>query len=176
MGRPPPGGPHERVNTALRQLTSEVQALSYVDDTVLIGPADALNNALAELPALLRASGLELQPTKTQVWAPRIQNLMRVPALRELRSQMADPRGLILLGEALGNNPSDPFPVGDEAFIQDHLRGVTEAIAADLRKIAMLPDKLQDGQAGLQVAWALLSKNAPTQAGPLAQSPPAVRH
>ena len=65
----------ETVNTALKQLTSEVQALSYVDDTVLIGPADALNNALAQPPTTLRASGLELQPTKTQVGAPRIQNL-----------------------------------------------------------------------------------------------------
>ena len=148
----------ETVNTALQQLTSEVQALSYVDDAVLIGPADAVNNALARLPTLLRASGLELQPSKTQVWAPRMHNLMRVPALR---NQMKDLRGLILLGEALGNNPSDPFPVGEEAFIQDHLRGVTEEIAADLRKIATLPDKLQDGQAGLQVAWVLLSKTIP---------------
>ena len=99
----------ETVNTALQQLISEVQALSYVDDTVLIGPADALSNALAQLPALLRASGLELQLPKTQVWAPRMQNLMRVPALRKLRSQMKDPRGLILLGEALGTTPLTPF-------------------------------------------------------------------
>ena len=48
-------------------------------------------------------------------------------------------------------NPSDPFPVGEEAFIQDHLRGVTEAVAADLRKIAALPDKLQDGHAGFKL-------------------------
>ena len=61
----------------------------------------------------------------------------------------------------MGNNPSDPFPVGEEALIQDHLRGVTEAVAADLRKIAAPPDKLQDGQAGLQVAWALLAKTLP---------------
>ena len=92
---------------------------------------------------------LELQPPKTQVWAPRMHNVMRVPALRKPRGQMKDLRGLILLGEALGSNPSDPFPVGEEAFIQDHLRGVTEAVAADLRKIAALPSKLQDGQAGL---------------------------
>ena len=111
---------------------------------------------VASLP--LRASGLELQPAKTQVWAPRMHNIMRTPALRGLHK---DPRGLTPLGEALGNNPSDPFPVGEEAFIQDHLRGVTEAVAADLRKIAALPNKLQDGQAGLQVAWALLAKTLP---------------
>ena len=54
----------EIVNGALRRITSEVQALSYVDDTVLIGPADAVNNALQQLPALLRATGLEPQPTR----------------------------------------------------------------------------------------------------------------
>ena len=107
LGRPPLGDPMsalifstamtETVNTALKELTSEVQALSYVDDTVLIGPADALSNALAQLPALLRASGIELQPPKTQVWAPKMQNLMRVPALRKLRSQMKEFRGLTLI-------------------------------------------------------------------------------
>ena len=161
----------ETVNTALQQLTSLRPCLSYVDDTVLIGPADAVNNALAQLPNLLRASGLELQPSKTQVWAPRMQNLMRVPALRKLRSQMKDARGLVLLGEALGSNPSEPFPVGEEAFSQDHLRGVTEAVAADLRKIATLPDKLQDGQVGLQVAWALLSKTLPPKVVHLLRAP-----
>ena len=32
---------------------------------------------------------------------------------------------------------------------------VTEAVAADLRKIAAWPDRFTDGQAGVQVAWAL---------------------
>ena len=101
---------------------------------------------------------------------------MRVPAVRELRSRVKDP---ILLGEALGSNPSNPLPMGDEAFIQDHLRGhlrgVAEAVAADLRKIATLPDKLTDGQAGTPVAWALLAKNSTTQGGPPTESPSRVR-
>ena len=70
------------------------------------------------------------------------------------------------MGEALGNNPSDPFPVGEEtvqAFMQDHLRGVAEAVAADLRKIAALPDKLSYSQAGIQVALALLAKTLPAR-------------
>ena len=102
----------ETVNTALQQLISEVQALSYVDDTVLIGPADALSNALAQLPTLLRASGLELQPPKTQVWAHRMQNLMRVPALRKLRSQMKDPRGPHPSRRSVGQQSLGPVPSG----------------------------------------------------------------
>ena len=82
--------------------------------------------------------------------------------MRKATQPKKDPREVSSFsGKLWENNPSDPFPVGEEAFIQDHLRGVTEAITADLQKIATLPDKLQDGQAGLQVAWALLSKTLP---------------
>ena len=35
------------------------------------------------------------------------------------------------------------------------------AVANDLRKIAVLPDKLEGDTAGLQVAWALISKTLP---------------
>ena len=52
------------------------------------------------------------------------------------------------LGEALGEDPIDPYPMGNEAFIQDHLRDVTQAVANDLRKIAVLPDKLEGETAG----------------------------
>ena len=76
----------DTVKSALRQLTSEVQALSYVDDIVHIGPADLANNALQPLPSSLRGTGLELQPAKTQIWAPRTRNVTNIPALRELRS------------------------------------------------------------------------------------------
>ena len=61
----------------------------------------------------------------------------------------------------MGNPYTDSFPVGDEAFIADHLRGVAETIMADLRKIGCLPDRLQSGQAGVQVAWALIAKTLP---------------
>ena len=51
--------------------------------------------------------------------------------------------------------------MGDETFVTDHLRGVADIILADLRNIARLPDKLHSGQAGVQVAWALIAKTLP---------------
>ena len=78
-----------------------------------------------------------------------------------MQALMKDPRGLIILGEALGEDPTDPYPMGNETFIQDHLRDVTAAVANDLRKIAILPDKLEGDTAGIQVAWALISKTLP---------------
>ena len=74
---------------------------------------------------------------------------------------MKDPRGLIILGEALGEDPTDPYPMGNEAFILDHLRDVTQAVVTDLNKIAVLPEKLEGDTAGVQVAWALISKTLP---------------
>ena len=74
---------------------------------------------------------------------------------------MKDPRGLIILGEALGEDPTDPYPMGNEAFTLDHLRDVTKAVVSDLNKIAVLPDRLEGDTAGLQVAWALISKTLP---------------
>ena len=86
------------VNAALQQLTSEVHALYYVDDTVLIGPAEAVNNALAQLPDLLRASGLELQPTKTQeVWAPRKDGQAGLQVAWALLAKTLPPRVVRLL-------------------------------------------------------------------------------
>ena len=76
---------------------------------------------------------------------------------------MKDPRGLIILGEALGEDPTDPYPMGNEAFISDHLRDVTQAVITDLDKIAVLPDRLEGETAGLQVAWALISKTLPSR-------------
>ena len=102
---------------------------------------------------------------------------MKAPALRKLRSQMKDPRGLIPLGsEALGSNPSDLFPVQEEGFIQDHLRGVTEAVAADLRKIAALPDKGAGWPGWPAGCLGPANQNSPTQGGAPAQSPSGVRH
>ena len=151
----------EVVSQAVRTITSEVQVVSYVDDTILTGPAEEVAQVLQQLPQMLAPSGLELQPAKTQVWAPHSECLSHIPSLRELRAKMKDPRGLIIVGEAMGHPAIDSFPVGDEAFVADHLRGIAEVIQADLRKIACLPDKLQSGQAGVQVAWALIAKTLP---------------
>ena len=104
------------VSQAVRTITSEVQVVSYVDDTILTGPAEEMTQVLQQLPKLLEPSGLELQPAKTQVWAQHSECLRHAPLLRDLRAKMKDPRGLIIVGEALGNPATDSFPIGDEAF------------------------------------------------------------
>ena len=61
--------------------------------------------------------------------------------------------------------------MGDEAFVTDHLRGVAD-ILADLCNIGRLPDKLHSGQAGVQVAWALIAKTLPLWVLPLLRAHP----
>ena len=93
--------------------------------------------------------------------APDGDQITQHPNLKAIQTQVKDPQGLIILGEALGEDPTDPYPMGNEAFTQDHLRDVTEAVVSDLSKIAVLPDKLEGDAAGVQVAWALISKTLP---------------
>ena len=138
-----------------------MKTLSYIDDTVLVGPADDIAEILQTLPRAISDTGLSLQPQKTQLWTPDGGQVTQNPSLKHIQAQKKDLRGLIILGEALGEDPTDPYPMGNEAFLQDHLRDVTQTVANDLRKIAVLPDKLEGETAGLQVAWALISKTLP---------------
>ena len=41
------------------------------------------------------------------------------------------------------------------------MSAVTKAVVSDLNKIAVLPDRLEGDTAGLQAAWALISKTLP---------------
>ena len=143
----------EVLHKAVKTTTSEVMTLSYIDDTVLVGPADDIAQILQDLPGALAGTGLSLQPPKN--------TMVTKSLLRHIQAQMKDPRGLIILGEALGEDPTDPYPMGNEAFILDHLRDVTKTVVSDLSKIAVLPDKLEGDTAGLQVSWALISKTLP---------------
>ena len=151
----------EVLHKAVRATTSEVMTLSYIDDTVLFGPADDIAHILQDLPRALAGTGLSLQPRKTQLWAPDGDQIAQHPHLKHMQTHMKDPRGLIILGVGLGEDPTDPYPLGNEAFILDHLRDVTKAVVSDLNKIAVLPDRLEGDTAGLQVGWALISKTLP---------------
>ena len=148
----------EVIHKAVRETTSEVKTLSYINDTVLVGPADDIAEILQTLPRAIRDTGLSLQPQKTQLWAPDGDQIAQNPHLKRIQTQMKDPRGLIILGEALGEDPTDPYPMGNEAFTLDHLQDVTQAVVTDMSKIAILPEKLEGETAGVQVAWALISK------------------
>ena len=107
---------------------------------ILVGPADDIAEVIQSLPRAIEHTGLSLQPQKTQLWAFDGHQITQNPNLKRIQAQMKDPRGLIILGEALGEDPTDPY---------------------DFRKIAILPDKLEGETAGLQVAWALISPTLP---------------
>ena len=164
----------EVIHKAVRETTSEVKTLSYIDDTVLVGPADDIaRNSSQHLPQAIRdipASAFSLR--KHNLWAPDGDQITQNPSLKLMQAQMKDPQGLIILGEALGEDPIDPYPMGTETFIQDHLRDVTQAVTNDLRKIAVLPDKLEGETAGLQVALGPYLQNFATPGGPSSKSPP----
>ena len=116
---------------------------------------------MQKVPRALTSTGLSLQPQKTQLWAPQGDKITHHPGLNQIPAKMKKFRGLIILGEALREDSTDPHPLGNETFTQDHLRDVAHAVASDLRKIAVLPDKLEGDAAGLQASCALISKTLP---------------
>ena len=83
----------EVIHKVARETTSEVKTLSYIDDTVLVGPADDVAEILQTLPQAISDAGLSLQPQKTQLWAPDGDQITQNPNLRNIQAQMKDPPG-----------------------------------------------------------------------------------
>ena len=51
----------EVMHKAVRQTTSEVTTLSYIDDTTLLGPADDVAQVLQDLPRAVEGTGLSTE-------------------------------------------------------------------------------------------------------------------
>ena len=144
------------VRQAIATVHVLVLGISYIDDAVLVGSSEHVASVLQELPTLLSHTGLQLQPTKTMVWRPTPGVVASHSHPRDLQVTMSDIRGLTILGEALGLEPEDAYPVGDEAYITDHIQQVSDKLCSDIRKLCHLPGMCGDDQAGLQIAWSLL--------------------
>ena len=133
-----------------------VQNVSYIDDTLLLEAHD-------RLAARLRPTGLELQPTKTKVWAPNMANLLANPRLAHLERQNPSGGGLLIVGEALGADDEEAQVLGTSPFVQEHLRKITALVAQDCVRIQHLPDHLVAQEAGMQLGFALLQRTLPSR-------------
>ena len=151
------------VRQAITTVGANVLGVSYIDDTVLVGSPEDVTSVLQEMPTLLASSGLQLQPDKTKIWSPTPGVVAAHPQLRKLQAAMSDKRGLTILGEAVGLEPEDAYPVGEEAYITDHLQRVADRLCTALRKLRHLPGMCGDDQAGLQVAWCLQQRQVPSR-------------
>ena len=118
-----------------------VRNVSCIDDTLLMGSADEVADAHDRLAARLRPTDLELQPTKTKVWAPNQEHLM------------ADPRPAHIHRLVLGAPP----------FVHEHLRKVANLISQDCVKVQHPPEHLVAQEAGMQLGFALLQRALPSR-------------
>ena len=151
------------VRQAITTVGVEVLGVSYIDDTVLVGSPDDVASVLQELPRLLAITGLQLQPAKTKVWSPTPGVVSAHPYLRHLQATMSDTRGLTILGEAVGLEPEDAYPVGEEAYVIEQIQHTADKLCADIRKLRHLPGMCGDDQAGLQIAWCLQQRQVPSR-------------
>ena len=135
--------------------------VGYVDDTVLLGPAGDATQAITEIQTEATMGGLELQKAKTQVWPPKQESIDNEPLLRTLQGRMGDKRGFLSLGETVSEEPADAIPIGDEAFVTDHIRSIKQKLLDDLCELEHLPHKLVKGEAGLQMPGVYLDARFP---------------
>ena len=122
--------------------------VAYIDDTVLLGPASDVTQAMSEIQTETATGGLKLQKAKTQVWSPTQQSINDEPLLRILQGRMGDKRCILVLGETISEEPEDAIPIGNEAFVIDHIN-IKQKLLDDLCKLEHLPHKLVKGEAGV---------------------------
>ena len=107
--------------------------------------------------------GLELQPTKTKVWAPNMENVMANQRLAHLERQNPSGGGLLIVGEALGAEDEEAQVLGTSPFVHAHLRKIADLVAQDCVRIQHLPEELVAQEAGMQLGFALLQRTLPSR-------------
>ena len=140
--------------------------------SVLVGPADDIATVLQELPRALQHTGLCLQPQRTQLWAPQAEQITRHPVLQQMLAKNDGRPRSHHIGGSLGGRPTDPYPIGNETFMQAHLRDVGAAVANDLRKRAVLPRQSQKRHSCAPGILVTHLQNAATLRGSLVEGPP----
>ena len=110
-----------------------------------------------------RGCGPQVQPTKTKVWAPNMENLMANPRLAHLERQNPSGGGLLIVGEALGADDEEAQVLGTSPFVHEHLRKIAALVEQDCVKIQRLPDHLVAQEAGMQLGFALLQRTLPSR-------------
>ena len=140
----------------IRSKAPNVSLVAYVDDTVLLGAASDVTQAITETQTEAAMGGLKLQKAKMQVWSPTADSIDNEPLLRTLQGRMGDKRGILILGETVSEEAEDALPIGNEAFVTEHIEAIKRKLLDDLTKLEHLPHKLVKGEAGLQTAWGLL--------------------
>ena len=111
----------------IRSKAPNVVMVAYVDDTVLLGAASDVTQAIAEIQTEGATGGLKLQKAKTQVWSPTNTSIENEPLLRTLQGRMGDKRGILILGETVSEEPEDALPIGNEAFVTEHIENIKQS-------------------------------------------------
>ena len=149
----------------IRSKAPSVAMVAYVDDMVLLGPTSDVTQTTSEIQTETAVGGLKLQKAKTQVWSPTHKSIDDEPLLRTLQGRMGDKRGILVSGETVSEEPEDAIPIGNEAFVTDHINSFKQKLPDDLCncKLEHLPHKLVKGEVGLQIAWGFLRRTVPSR-------------
>ena len=102
----------EVLHKTIKTTTSEVTTLSYIDDTVLVGPADEIAQILQDLPRALTGTGLSLQPQKNATVGSGRGPDRTAPSPTTHTGSDEGPPGSDHSGRGSGRGPHGPIPHG----------------------------------------------------------------
>ena len=73
------------------------------------------------------------------------------PLLRTLQGRMGDKRGTLVPGETVSDELEDATPMGNEAFVTDHINSIKQKLPDDLCKPEHFPTNLRKGKPGCKL-------------------------
>ena len=144
-----------------RHLPQELGHVEYVDDVVLSGPIQAIDEGFQDLKQQLAAYGLHLEATKCKLWDPTRAHVPNHPHIRALWEQ--ELIGLAICGSCLAPDTDEELPLGSEDFRSRWFQGKADQIMNLCAQIDTIPRVAEDDRPSLQLAAKFLAEVVPAR-------------
>ena len=144
-----------------KHLPQALGHVEYVDDVVLSGPLQAIDESFEPLKRQLATYGLHLETTKCKLWDPAQEYVPNHPHLRALWEQQLI--GLAICGSCLAPDTDEELPLGSEAFRSKWFQGKADQIMNLCSQLDTLPRVAADDKPSLQLAAKFLAEVVPAR-------------
>ena len=144
-----------------RHLPQSLGHVEYVDDVVLSGPMQSLDESFNDLKQSMAGYGLHLEDTKCKLWDPARRYVPIHPRMRALWDQNLS--GLAICGSCLAPDTDEELPLGSEAFRSQWFKAKADQMMTLCAVIDTLPRIAEEGKPSLQLAIRLLAEAVPAR-------------
>ena len=135
--------------------------VEYVDDVVLSGSMQTLDESFDDLKQHLAGYGLHLEDNKCKLWDPARVHVPSHPRIRALWAQ--ELAGLAICGSCLAPATDEELPLGSDAFRSQWFQAKADQIMALCGLIDALPRVADEDKPSLQLAAKFLAGAVPAR-------------